>query len=57
MVQAFKTCADELSPIAQAGENMYLVCVAHVAPLALSGPDELAHVAPLAHPRQICVDR
>ena len=37
-------CADELPPIAQAGEK----CVAPVATIiAHSGPDELAHVAPI----------
>ena len=29
-------------------------CVAHLAPIAHSGPDELAHVTPIAHPGQIC---
>ena len=31
-------------------------CVAHVAPIAHSGPNELVHVAPIAHPGKICAD-
>ena len=31
-------------------------CVAHVAPIAHSGPNELVHVAPVAHPGKICAD-
>ena len=31
-------------------------CVAHVAPIAHSGPNELARVASIAHPGQIWAD-
>ena len=50
---SLETCADELPPIAQAGGNM---CSSCIVPIAHSGPDELAHVAPIAHPGQICAD-
>ena len=32
------------------------MCVAHVAPLARTGPDELVHAVPIAHAGQICAD-
>ena len=50
--QAFRTCADELPPIAQTAGN----CIARVAPIALSAPNEQAHVALIAHPGKICAD-
>ena len=31
-------------------------CVAHVAPIAHSGPNELALVGPVSHPGKICAD-
>ena len=46
--QALKTCADELRyRLLLKPEE---ACVARVVPIAHSGPDELAHVAPIAHP-------
>ena len=46
IAQDFKICVDELRPIAQPGKT----CIAHhVAPIAHSGPNELARVAPIAH--------
>ena len=47
--QTFKTRADELRPIAQAGENMCSSCSSHNS----SGPNGLARLAPIAHPGKI----
>ena len=53
IAQAFTTCEDELSPIAQARENMCSSCSSSI---ARSGPNELAHVARIAHPVKTCAD-
>ena len=52
IAQVTKTCADELRPTAQAGENMCSSCSS----IAHPGSNELSHVAPIAHPGQICAD-
>ena len=50
---ALKTCANELSPIAQGLK----ACADHVAPIAHPQPNELVRVARWAHPGQTCADR